>query len=428
MLKPSQYNVVKKKDNKLIIFNTLTGKKLVGDKDIEFSVLEKISKGACISEISSSDISRLTEEGFLVSDNDDEFENATHIYRDIIADNVLELTIVVTDGCNFKCGYCYQEERKFLSIADNVLDNILQYIHQEGGKYRVIRVNWFGGEPMLAFDKIIEFMKQCIEICKYHKIGLVSGMTTNGYLLTSDRLETLIKHKVFMFQITLDGSRNTHNKLRPHINNDDSYDVIIDNLKSISLNVKKYYEIIIRINLTKSIASNIEDFIEEIKFLKKNRKIALNCQKMSNYGGNSVKLLFTEMIDNKDFVLVYDSLVQHGFKVSQQPAVKAGAGLCSACKPNSFYIDQRGNILKCSLAIYDRELSATNRIGFIDKVGNMVIDSELENSWIIREEPDKKCYSCKFYPICFNHYCPFRRLNSRKKVCYGYRRATIDSI
>lgn len=427
MLRPSKYNIIKRKDNNLVIFNTLTGKKINGE--VDNNIFKMISKRkSCIDESRLDNSRKFVEGGFLVPDGRDEFAEATDIYRKILKDNVLELTIIVTDGCNFKCGYCYQEDREFLYIDKNVLNSILKYIENEGYKYRVIRINWFGGEPMLAFDRIIDFMERCMEICEKYKIGLVSGMTTNGYLLTSDRMNVLIKHKVFLFQITLDGSRSTHNKLRPHRYNDDSYEVIINNLKSICKDVKKYYEIIVRINLTKSIANDLSSFIKEIDFLKNNRKISMNCQRMGNYGGDSVKLLLTEMIDNDDFIFVHDTLVKEGFRVNQQPMPKAGAGLCSACKPNSFYIDQKGNVLKCSLAIYDNQMSTTNKIGFIDSEGNMVIDDELEKLWIVRDSPDKGCQTCKFYPICFNHYCPFRRLNTSKKVCYGYQRATIDSI
>lgn len=427
MLRPSKYNIVKKSANRIIIFNTVTGKKVSGEEgDYIFELISR--RGTYIDEADFKNSRKFIEDGFLVPANRDEFKEVTNIYRQILEDNVLELTIIVTDGCNFKCGYCYQEERDFIYIDGNTLNSVLKYIEKEGHKYRLVRINWFGGEPMLAFDRIIDFMERCMVICKKCKVGLVSGMTTNGYLLTSDKMNTLIKHKVFLFQITLDGSRNTHNRLRPHRYNDDSYEVIINNLKTICKHVKQYYEIVVRINLTKSIANDLSSFMEEIEFLKNNQKISMNCQKMGNYGGNSVKLLLTEMIDNDDFIFVHDSLVREGFRVSQQPVAKAGAGLCSACKPNSFYIDQKGNVLKCSLAIYDNRMSTTNRIGFIDSEGNMVIDDKLEKLWVVRDIPDRGCQTCKFYPICFNHYCPFRRLNTSKKICYGYRQATIDSI
>ena len=271
-------------------------------------------------------------------------------------------------------------------------------------------------------------MEKCKDICKELKVSLVSGMTTNGYLLNIENFNKLIKNRVFLYQITLDGAKETHNKLRPHKTNEDSYDKIIDNLKLISNKVNRYYEFVIRINLTKSIVNNIESFMKDIEFMKSNKKISLNCQKMGNYGGNAIKLLINEMIDNLDFVKAHDILVSNDFKVNQQPVAKAGAGLCSACKPNSYYIDQKGNVLKCSLAVYDTEISSLNKVGNITEKGNMIVDEELEKLWIQRDEPDRQCHSCKFYPICFNHYCPFRRLSSGKKICYGYQKATIDSL
>lgn len=367
-------------------------------------------------------------DGFILDSKVDEFKKANQVYHNIMDSKVLEFTIIATDDCNFKCGYCYQENREYIYIDDSVLNGILNYIRKNGKNFKTVRINWFGGEPLLGIDKILKFMEQCHSICKSLKVSLISGMTTNGYLLSIENFEKLLCHRVFLYQITLDGCRETHNALRPHKENDDSYDIKIENLMKISREINRYYEFVVRINLTKSIVNHMESFIKDIDFMKENKKISLNCQKMGNYGGSAVKLLLNEMISNTDFIKAHDTLINHGFRVNQQPVAQAGAGLCTACKPNAYYVDQKGNILKCSLAIYDTEISSLNKVGTVAENGNMIINEELEKAWIQRDIPDKQCHNCKFYPICFNHYCPFRRLSSGKKVCYGYQRATIDSL
>lgn len=426
LLKTSKFNLVKKKEDGIVVFNTLSGKKEYNKFDK--SIVEILSKKNRDIDSTSQDLTDLIDDGIIVDSEIDEFKKADEVYQNIMSSKVLEFTIIVTDDCNFKCAYCYQENREYIYIEDSVLNGVLNYIRQNGKKFKTVRINWFGGEPLLGIDNIIKFMEQCNSICKSLKISLISGMTTNGYLLSVENLKKLLSNRVFLYQITLDGSRETHNMLRPHKENEDSYDKIIENLKEISHEVNRYYEVVIRINLTKSIVNHMEEFMKDIEFMKLNKKISLNCQKMGNYGGSSIKLLMSEMINNADFIKAHDTLVNHGFRVNQQPVAQAGAGLCTACKPNSYYIDQKGNMLKCSLAIYDTEISSLNKVGTITENGDMVIDEKMEKAWIQREIPDKQCHSCKFYPICFNHYCPFRRLSSGKKICYGYQKATIDSL
>ncbi len=268
---------------------------------------------------------------------------------------------------------------------------------------------------MLGFKKIIYFMEKCIEICKKNKISLVSGMTTNGYLLTLDNFKKLLKCKVFLFQITLDGPREIHNKLRPHKNKQDSFEVIIDNLRKINFEIKQYYSIVLRINLTKATVNNFTKFMNELKFLKRNNKINFNCQKMSNYGGESINKLIDEMITEEDFANIHSTLVENNFNIINQPLIKAGAGLCSSCKKNSYYIDPDGNVLKCSLAIYNFKFKEKNIIGYIKEDGEIFIKNDIENQWIKRNKLDNECKHCKFYPICYNHYCPYRRMIKNKK-------------
>ncbi|QXW66268.1 radical SAM protein [Streptobacillus moniliformis] len=427
MYKVSNYNIVKiKKNDEVTILNTVTGKKI--NCQISDEIYNKLMSKMNFTNTNDNLIKKLYLDGFLVDANENEFEKVEEIYNYNIFDNNLEFTIIITDGCNFKCAYCYQEDREYKIIKKNILISILKYIEKNSKKYKTIKINWFGGEPMLGFKKIIYFMEKCIEICKKNKISLVSGMTTNGYLLTLDNFKKLLKCKVFLFQITLDGPREIHNKLRPHKNKQDSFEVIIDNLRKINFEIKQYYSIVLRINLTKATVNNFTKFMNELKFLKRNNKINFNCQKMSNYGGESINKLIDEMITEEDFANIHSTLVENNFNIINQPLIKAGAGLCSSCKKNSYYIDPDGNVLKCSLAIYNFKFKEKNIIGYIKEDGEIFIKNDIENQWIKRNKLDNECKHCKFYPICYNHYCPYRRMIKNKKICYGYKNFIFNSL
>ena len=80
---------------------------------------------------------------------------------------------------------------------------------------------------------------------------------------------------MFLFQITLDGSKEIHNRLRPHKVNNNSFEKIVDNLSGITEFVKKYYRIVLRVNITKDLVKNIDGFIEDLQYIRKNKKILL---------------------------------------------------------------------------------------------------------------------------------------------------------
>ena len=68
-------------------------------------------------------------------------------------------------------------------MNDEVLNSILNYIEKNSSNYSSVNINWFGGEPLLAFSQIEQFMMQCINICEKNHLSLVGAATTNGYLL-----------------------------------------------------------------------------------------------------------------------------------------------------------------------------------------------------------------------------------------------------
>lgn len=116
------------------------------------------------------------------------------IRKRINNDNHLNIIIIPTTDCNFRCVYCYeQKESGFISdeTLNKLFDSISLYFSKINGK-KSLRLDWFGGEPMLFFNKMVDY---CIRINKYcveHEILFQHSMTTNGYLLTKDKAAKLI--------------------------------------------------------------------------------------------------------------------------------------------------------------------------------------------------------------------------------------------
>lgn len=90
----------------------------------------------------------------------------------------LILTINPTLACNFNCPYCFENEHSNIYMHDLVEEKIILFIKKHIG-LKALDVTWFGGEPLLAFDRIVSMTK------KMQNLGLnyKAGMITNGYLI-----------------------------------------------------------------------------------------------------------------------------------------------------------------------------------------------------------------------------------------------------
>ena len=126
MFKLSKFNITKRKEDKIIVFNSLTGEKKLGY--LNDSIFSGIYKKKLIENNDDPNFADLVNGGIIINNDIDELKVADKVYNSILSANVLELTIIVTDDCNFKCGYCYQENREYSYMNDSVLNGILNYI------------------------------------------------------------------------------------------------------------------------------------------------------------------------------------------------------------------------------------------------------------------------------------------------------------
>ena len=200
--------------------------------------------------------------GFLVEDTqDDDLFNILKMRR-LTADyagNTLLLTIAPTRACNFACPYCYEENRETKFMTEETEDKIVEFIRKRQSMQNVSIV-WYGGEPLLAFDRIRRLNKKIMELGR----NVQAQMITNGYRLTEEVIAAFDELHMKMIQVTLDGSRETHDGRRFLIGGGKTFDTIVSNLDRLMASEWDGF-VSLRVNVD---TTNSKDFIDVYNFIR----------------------------------------------------------------------------------------------------------------------------------------------------------------
>ena len=182
-MKHSRYNyITPEKDGFFLLFNT--AKETLVELDAE--MLNHYESNTLDSETQAA----MTELGFLVDDSFDELESLEATWRKNFEESsTLDLTVMVTDACNFRCPYCYQSHCTH-SMGEKQTVSLYKYLSCAiDSGIKTINIHWFGGEPLLNTAPIFyieHFLKE-------NHIKGSSNVTTNGYLLTDNLLHRFME-------------------------------------------------------------------------------------------------------------------------------------------------------------------------------------------------------------------------------------------
>lgn len=164
------------------------------------------------------------------------------------------LILLLTNACNCACPYCF-ESRSGECMRFETACAALDLVQRSAGDRSSL--TFFGGEPMLEYDRIL---RPLVERAEASGTRTRFAMTTNGTLLTPERVDWLAEHGV-SYMISFDGDRATQEASRPLRGEGSSYDAVMTVLPHILARVP---DVPVRATL---IAENIPRFCEDVQFL-----------------------------------------------------------------------------------------------------------------------------------------------------------------
>ena len=369
-------------------------------------------------------IKRLLDNHLIVDADFDEVALMEHQIYQAQYSQDLKVTILPTEACNFRCVYCYEDHQSG-KMSEQTEQRIHQFFRKYILKYRSVNIEWFGGEPLLQKDCVIRIAQTVKQEGRRHHVPVIASMTTNGYELDVETMKCLIAQNILYFQITLDGMEEAHDRMRPHDSGKGTFQRIFKNLVNIQENISSHlFKIAIRINVSKSNAASIPDFVA---FLNRqfgtDHRFSILIERVHDWGGNSVKMMQENLYNDLNSLNgVFNQVSAGVMPITRDFGENLSNRMCHSFKDNGLVFNFDGRIFKCAKMMYekDEKIKKNNELGYLDKNGKIVLNVLRNAQWLTPPKWNEACFDCKLRPVCYTLHCPASRFTNREKCLKTY--------
>jgi uncharacterized protein len=391
-MKFSQFNNAVNYEGKVVLFNAFSDHFLYVDPMLQqlMDAAKAESDVAGLEAYHPRFYKVLWEKGFIVEDDVDEIAKVKALSESVDKDETFyHLIINPTMNCNFKCWYCYETHIKDSKMTAPTLDNVKRHIAavlQNMPALKAFRIDWFGGEPLLYFDKVIDpVLAYTTELCKERNIQFVSSFTTNGFLIDADMIERFKLYNITNFQITLDGNRDMHNKVRFVNARRGSYDEIIGNIMDLC---RAGFRVGLRINYTRTNLEGLEEVAADLQPLEHEfrKNLSINFHKVWQEQEKSLGGRVNELLQY---------FLQQGLNAVSGGLPDNVRYSCYGDRKNHATINYNGEVFKCTA----RNFSSDTKEGQLNDDGSITWNEKYEQRMNIKFK-NRPCLSCPIMPIC----------------------------
>lgn len=157
----------------------------------------------------------------------------------------IELILMPTMICNMACDYCYVTDKKAGLMDLSLARQAIQQVVDRNDPSKATNIFWHGAEPLLAgfdyYKEIFSWTRQ-----RYGQDKVCHHIQTNGTLLNDDWFDLFIQEHITT-GVSLDGTREIHDKHRNLINGQGSFDTVFNNIRK-AREKKLYFDALIVIN------------------------------------------------------------------------------------------------------------------------------------------------------------------------------------
>lgn len=415
VLVPSRYNFwAAISPGRNLLFNGLTAALYELD-DVERDLARALLEGACPdgADHDGGMVATLREGGFLIPASFDEVDSLVEANRaECEGHTSLDLMVVPTYECNFRCTYCYIEFTRGRMTAD-VEHAVVRFIKRQMLSCTALNLTWFGGEPLLCADTVIRVSDLVSRATADTVVQTRCMIATNGLLLTPRTAARLCDAGAPYFHITVDGPPSHHDVLRPTANGAATQSRIMANIVAVLGSVPAA-RLTMRMNATRHNVDALPTVLEQIPpALRPRVQVAV----MLVRGGEPPDSWLRERVHQ-----VMRAAIEAGYPGNNAPFPVGRSTHCDADKRRNFQIGPDGSLYKCTPSPSKPDV----RVGSLNVDGTPRFNdryTEWHAAPIIRPE----CRECRFLCFC-NGGCRIERMGPAAGLSCQDEFANVDGL
>ncbi len=311
----------------------------------------------------------------------------------------MNYTIHLTEECNLRCKYCYENWYYHKQKCEISFENIKYIIDREAEKNNGnCFITFYGGEPLLKknlIDRTIKYAK-----AKDSKTKFGFSITTNGTLISGEFIDYMKNNNFVNIAYSIDGAESTHNFNRIFENGKGSFDIVRENAKQL---LKYFDNVVAMMVITKS---NFENLSGNIKYLYDMGFRTFNTLFDYSIEWNDDDLIIIER-ELKKVADFYCNVMLNGnninipiFDEKIHSHINKNFDCNESClkKMNSVNVGVDGKLYFCMQFVYNQE--------YVIGDCKNGIDSNLRNRLLSKiGKEDDECLECMIRTRC-KHRCP----------------------
>ncbi len=301
----------------------------------------------------------------------------------------LNITLMMTMNCNFKCIYCFENDVRKYDFGSLEPEFVINWIINMLKKYKMKQLDlcFHGGEPLLEYEKIIFIAKQLKKYCIQNNLNYLFTIVSNGFLLTNNRSKNLREAGISIIQITLDGHKDAHDKRRFLKNGVGTFENIIKNIVD-ATDLKIYINVVYDLNNYNDIFKLV-DYLNDLKLHDKIGMIMINSTKPILKDNQLNEWKSPEDFQARSKIALLDYILSKGFKIP----FELNYQMCTMKQKNSFIYLPNKSIYKCISGAGIKEF-------FICNLNDEYDDPVEKQYMLLYNDLNDKCSDCKYMPIC----------------------------
>lgn len=156
------------------------------------------------------------------------------------------LCINIAHDCNLRCQYCFAGQGGYgqwrMLMSFDVARRAVDFLIAHSGPREHCELDFFGGEPLMNWHVVQQIIDYVHKQEKKHGKKIKMSLTTNGLLLDKEKVKYLTDNHISLI-LSLDGRKEMHDRMRPGVHGEGTYDEIVKNLQYCVANRKgeEYY-------------------------------------------------------------------------------------------------------------------------------------------------------------------------------------------